>query len=471
MIRTLRTLRFAPLASFLTMTAACGGATLGSGTAAHGCSPGGNNENQHVVGDQPGGVKLSLGEIAVSPDGAYVIFQGDGRLSVGWPTLGVVEDLPLTQPTSLAFSKKRDVIYVGSAKDGALHAIDVKTKTELWATPIQADATGLDGPWATLRIESSADDTRLVATGTTHVSLYDAATGKSLAEQDVTDSIVDVALLPDSARALVVTHETWSDGPNPLPNSKVTVLSLTDGKTRAFDVPNCASTLAVTPDGTRAFLSPTSCKFDPISLLDLTKDTEGWVRNLPGFGPLAMAKDGATAIAFVDTHNLDETLFLNPGQIPAHGAGDPEYYIMTLDTKTLAFELTVVGDTLPRYTLTPDGDVLLVDAAESTTTPLRLFDTKTHTFREVVGPRVRLDNFVIASDARHVYAIEVDLFDVDVQASVASTIDLPFQPTNINIAPDDQTLYLRSSASDICVFSLKTRECTATFSGATVATK
>lgn len=101
---------------------------------------------------------------------------------------------------------------------------------------------------------------------------------------------------------------------------------------------------------------------------------------------------------------------------------------------------------------------------------LRLFDTKTHAFREVLGSLVRLDNFVISSDARHVYAIQTQLFDVDVQASVSSTIELPFKPTNLNIAPDDQTLYLRSSASDICVFSLKTRECTANFTGATVTT-
>src|SRR4029078_8758241 len=99
---------------------------------------------------------------------------------------------------------------------------------------------------------------------------------------------------PDGRRALVVTHEAWSSDKIPLPTSKVTVLALSDGKTHAFDVPNCASTLAITPDGTRAFLSPTSCQLDPVSLLDLTQDTEAWVRNLPGFGPLAMAKDGAT---------------------------------------------------------------------------------------------------------------------------------------------------------------------------------
>jgi hypothetical protein len=114
--------------------------------------------------------------------------------------------------------------------------------------------------------------------------------------------------------------------------------------------------------------------------------------------------------------------------------------------------------------------VLLVDAVGAEETPLRLFDTKTHTFRGVLGSNLRLDNFVISSDALHVYALWSGLIDIDVQASLAQPIELPFIPLNINIAPDDQTLFLRSSPSEICVFSLKTRECATTFSGAVVTT-
>jgi outer membrane protein assembly factor BamB len=459
-----RKLSFAPLLGSLSMLVACTGVGVGSGATSSGCAPGGANENQHVVGDQPGGVKLGLGEIAVAPDGSYVIFEGEGRLSVGWPASGLVEDLPITQPTKLAFSKKRDVVYVGSNEDSKLHAVDVRTKKELWASPLDTSDT------FNFRIESSDDDTRLVASGLSHFTLLDAATGASVAEQDFEQPIVDVALPSTGARALVVTQETWSSDATPLPTAKVAVVALSDGKTSAFDVPNCASRLAVTPDGTRAFLSPTSCNKDPVSLLDLTPGAELWVKNLPGFGPLAMAQDGASAIAFLDTHNLDETLFDDPKLIPPHGAGDPQYYIMTLDTKSLAYQFTVVGDTLPRYALTPDGNVLLVDSANSVETPLRLFDTKAHTFRAVVGVNVRLDNFVISSDALHVYALGLGLVDIDVQASFAEAIQLPFKPLNINIAPDDQTLYLRSSPSEVCVFSLKARECATTFSGAVVTT-
>jgi hypothetical protein len=458
----IRTLKLAPLLGLLSTLAACGGLSVGTGAASSGCGgPGGANENQHVVGDQPGGVKLGLGEIAVAPDGSYVIFEGEGRLSVGWPASGVVEDLPISKATKLAFSKKRDVVYVGSDDDFKLHAIDVKRKTELWASPLDTiDAEAF-------RIETSDDDTRVLTAGANHLALRDAATGESVAEQVFEQAIVDIALPTTGARALVVTQESWP-ADEAQPTANVAVVSLSDGKRSDFTVPNCASKLTVTPDGARAFLSPTLCNKDPISLIDLTPGAEAWVKNLPGFGPLAMAQDGTSAVAFVDAFNVDESLFINPQQIPPHGMNDPHYYIMTLDTKSLAYELTAVGDTLPRYALTPDGNVLLVDAVYSAADQLRLFDTKAHTFREVQGPAVLLNNYVISSDARHVYALWQGLVDIDVQASVAEPIPLAFTPLNINIAPDNQTLFLRSSASEVCVFSVKSQECAATFSGAVV---
>lgn len=459
----IRNLSFASLLGSLSMLVACTSVSVGTGATSSGCGPGGANENQHVVGDQPGGVKLELGEIAVAPDGSYVIFEGEGRLSVGWPATGLVEDLPVGKATKLAFSKKRDVVYVGSNEDFKLHAVDVRAKKELWASPFDSEDA------AAFRIESSDDDTRVITAGLNHLTLHDAATGASLAEQDFEQPIVDIALPSTGARALVVTQETWSGDAAPLPTSKVAVIALGDGKMRGFDVPNCASRLAVTPDGARAFLSPTTCSKDPVSLLDLTPGAEGWVKNLPGFGPLAMAQDGTSAIAFLDTFNVDAALFDDPKLIPPNGVNDPRYYIMTLDTKSLAYQFTAVGNTLPRYALTPDGNVLLVDTASKELAPLRLFDTKTHAFREVLGSSVQLDNFVISSDALHVYALWPGLVDIDVQASTAQSISLPFIPLNINIAPDDQTLYLRSSPSEVCVFSLKTRECGKTFSGAVVA--
>ena len=195
------------------------------------------------------------------------------------------------------------------------------------------------------------------------------------------------------------------------------------------------------------------------------------MKNLPGFGPLALGADGATAVAFLDTQNLDKTLFDDPKQIPPHAMGDTRYYIMTLDTVSLAYEFTKVGDTLPRYALTPDGNVLLVDSTQSAAEPLRLFDTKQHSFRPVAGPAVKLDNFVVSSDASHVFALAPELVDIDVPAAEATIVLVPFVATNLNLSPDDQTLFLRKSPTEICVFSLETRECKATFTGDLLASK
>jgi outer membrane protein assembly factor BamB len=455
----IRSLRLSPLFGLLTTTAACTGVSLGTGSTSSGCGPGGANTNQHSVGDQPGGVQLQAGDIAVAPSGDYVIFQGKDSLAVGFPDTGKVDQLAVAQPTTLAFSKKRDVVYVGSAKDLNIHAIDVKTRKELWATPAPETEANY------LRLESSGDDTRLLAVGLGHVTLIDAGTGKAISDQDMGTFIVDARILPDSGRALVVLSQSWSQDPTPLPTTPIKVIEMSDGKSHDFSVPNCASTLAITPDGKKAFLSPTSCNKDPVSLLDLTAGAESWVKNLPGFGPLVVGPDGATAVAFLDTQNLDESLFDDKSQIPPHAMGDTRYYIMTLDTETLKYELTSVGDALPRYALTPDGEVLLVDSTNEVDATLRLFDTKLHTFRDVKGAAVKLDNFVISSDAKHVFALAPELVDIDVPASVATPIVVPFVPTNINISADDQTLFLRHSPTEICIFSLEKRACRATFTG------
>ena len=83
-------------------------------------------------------------------------FRSATWLAVGFPSSGEVEALSLERPTRLAFSKKRSIVYVGSAKDKSLHAIDVQTRKELWATPVN------EVEQTYFRLESSNDDSRLL---------------------------------------------------------------------------------------------------------------------------------------------------------------------------------------------------------------------------------------------------------------------------------------------------------------------
>lgn len=455
-----RTSFFAPLYSFLLLTAACTGTTITTGTTVSSCGSPGANMNEHDTGNEPGGISLDLGEVAVAPSGAFVIFKSQSDLLVGWPGDGSVDQLGVRAPTKLAFSGKSTLVYVGSSADNRLHAVDVALDDELWSAPIPASLLG------DLRLSIAGDDSRIIVSAGSRLDVLDALTGASIASLTFDRDIVDARILPGDTHALVVTRETWAaDGITP--SSALSLISLTDGTTTDFEVPNCASALAITPDGRRAFLSPSFCNKDPISVIDLTPGQEGWMRNLPGFGPLALGPRGATAVAFLDAQNIDTTLFDDPSQIPPHGPTDTRYHIMTLDTKTLTYTFTPWGDIIPRYQLTPDGKSLLVDAPISGDSALRVFDTKDHLFRSVTGAPVSLDNFVLTDDSAHVYALTSGLVDVDIASGTASSLDTAgTTPLNINTSPDGQKLYLRESSDVICIYDIASQDCDNLFVGA-----
>jgi hypothetical protein len=138
---------------------------------------------------------------------------------------------------------------------------------------------------------------------------------------------------------------------------------------------------------------------------------------------------------------------------------------MLVDQETLHYEFAPVGDQLPRFAVTPDGNVLMVDAASTfNNLPARLFDVQTHGWKFIDGAPLFLDDFVISSDSRHAYVIETHfydgLYDLDIGGSRSSALPLPFLPTAINITPDDGALFLRKNDSVVCVYSLETRTCT-----------
>lgn len=140
------------------------------------------------------------------------------------------------------------------------------------------------------------------------------------------------------------------------------------------------------------------------------------------------------------------------------------FHLMLIDTTTLKYEFAEAGDHLPRFAITPDGNVLLVDSSWTADVPARLFDVTSGTWKFIDGAPLLLDNFVITSDSLHAYVIESHffdgLYDLDIQNGRSAEISLPFAPTNINISASDKTLYLRKDDGNVCVFSLATKSCT-----------
>jgi hypothetical protein len=412
------------------------------------CGEGGKNVNQRGVGDQPGGVKLGIGDIAVAPVGDYVLFKRDQELAVGWIESGAIQSLPVVEPTRLAFSKQRPAIYVGSEASNELVAVDVVARTQLWRTPIT------DARTDALRLESSRDDRFVLAANANRVVAFDAATGAARVDRAIELGVVDVEILPDSQRAVVVEQHAW-DGD--APSTRVTIIELESSHARSFSVPNCAADIVVSRDGAHAFLAPTNCAKDPVSVIDLTPGQEHFGRNLPGFGPVAMAPGGITAVAFLDRLDADASLFDDPSLLPDENS--KRYHLMLIDSGSLKYDFVEVGDELPRFAVTPDGNVLLVDSSYIVDERLRLLDVPSRTFVDLSGPEVTLDNFVLSSDSRHAYLLQAGLFDVDIPAAEARSISTSFTPANINISADDRHLFLRRNDSEICVFELASGSC------------
>lgn len=412
------------------------------------CKQGGANANQKSVGDEPGGVKLGVGDIAVAPFGNYVVFRRDDGLAVGHVENGVMLPLPVANPTRLAFSKARPVIYVGNGDTSQIVAVDTDSRQALWSAHVDDTST------ETLRLSSSRDDAHVVATTTNTVAILNAQTGHEDARLSFQRPIVDVALLPDSSRALVVEAHEW-DGDTP--NTRVTAIDLKTHGRVEMNVPNCSDRIAIGGDSKRAFLAPTTCQRDPVSVIDLTPGSEHFQRNLPGFGPVALAPGGTLGVAFVDATMVDLSLYDDPSQAPA--ADGVRYHLMLLDTGSLKYELTPVGDDLPRFAVTPDGNVLLVDSAYGSDGTTRLFDVASRSFKTIQGPKFMLNTFALSSDGKHAYVLYPGLLNVDIGAASAGEIDPGFMPTNLNISADDQLLFLRKNEQEICIWNLAAGNC------------
>jgi hypothetical protein len=412
------------------------------------CREGGANANQKGVGDEPGGVKLGVGDIAVAPFGNYVVFRRDDGLAVGHVENGVMLPLPVENPTRLAFSKARTAIYVGNGNTSEIVAVDVDARQVLWRSVVANTHT------ESLRLASTRDDAFVVAASPTKVEILDAQTGAKTADIAFGKPIVDVALLPDSTRALVVeAHEFDGD----LPTTRVTSIDLKTHVRTELNVPNCSDRIVIAGDSKRALLAPTTCQRDPVSVIDLTPGSEHFERNLPGFGPVALAPDGTLGVAFLDAQNSAPELFDDASQVPNEDG--VRYHLMLLDTGNLKYEITPVGEELPRFAVTPDGNVLLVDATYGAEEGTRLFDVQSRSFKLIQGPKFLLNSFALSSDSQHAYALYPGLLDVDLGAASANAIDPGFTPKNLNISADDQLLFLRKNDQEICIWNLAQGKC------------
>ncbi len=421
---------------------------LGSGNV------GGANTGGHAPGSGDEGVFLGSGEIAVSPSGLYFLSKKGDQIVIGTletRAYEVVAGLPTADV--LAFwsrARGEGFFLAGSTPSGdRVVSYDLASRSVQWSIP---------SPVAYPHMKANEKDGSLVVWSDEALFVLDPDTGAKRGSLTPDRAIRDVDLR-DLNDEIIVTTDTWWDGANDaaMPFTTVQVLrSLDAGVTCQITAPNCADEFVVARGGTRAFLAPTWCSRDPVSVLDL--ENCQLEKQLPGFGPVALSQSGNTAVAFLDRDTTDPTA---PAMPPEVAQSDSRYHLMFINVGSLAYGTLAVGDELPRYAVTPDGKMLLVDAFLSENN-VRILDIETRSLRTVQGAYVLLDDYVMLPDSQHVYGIQQGLFELDVATAMARTIGLSFTPEGINMTPDGDTLLLRDRDELVHLFDVQTQVVTGT---------
>jgi DNA-binding beta-propeller fold protein YncE len=298
----------------------------------------------------------------------------------------------------------------------------------------------------------SEHDGRVVLWAADWLGVYEPGAGAFAGSFAPNEAIRDVDLRHDTGQ-LIVTGDTVWQGDTPF--TTVYVRKPEDASTICqVQVPNCADELVLRPDGARAFLAPTFCAKDPVSVIDLSSCS--FEKNLPGFGPVALSQNGQTAVAFIDVANDDPTAPPLPEEVKK---SDSRYHLMMIDVDTLEFDTLAVGSELPRYAVTPDGQMLLVDAFMSENN-VRILDIDMRSLRTIEGAYVLLENFVMHPNSRQVFGLYQGLFEIDVPAAKSRTIGLSFTPDSINMLPSGDTLLLKDRDSRIHMFDVASERVT-----------
>jgi hypothetical protein len=436
---------------------------------------GGSNANDRSNGGTQGETLLT-GAMIVSPDGKYIVAQRNQTsvlVNVGNRT---AHELP-TQIDRFVFAKAGERGFAVLSDHVTVVAYDLKTEAELWRSqPSFEAATGVT-------LEKLSDDDGILILGDQdRLLLLNAQSGKAAGSVTVGSVPTELSLVPGTKDALVLGSTRWSDHK---PQTDFVEVNLETQVSNTIVIPNCSAPIVVNPGATRAFVSPTFCEEgtssnasqwtnpDPVSVVDLLPDSPTFVKNLPGFGPVAMDSQGQRVVAYLDIERMDASMFDDKAKVPS--LTGPRYHILTIDPVTLTYDLAPVGDVLPRFVLAKDGHTLIVDATVqlirgeakvqatidtngnftadiklfgSISSLLGQFDTLTQQYQSLSGAAASLDRFVQLGDAINVYTLKMtadglggDLYHIDLSAKAATSLGLSLR--DIGLLADAKTLVLR----------------------------
>ena len=423
------------------------------------------------------GERLLTGDMIVSPSGGYAVLQRNSVSVVVDVAAGKAHDLPFQVDRFVFASQSTTGFAIDPA--GAVVAFDLATLQVQWRTAMTTSDA--------LLFQLSPDDRALVVARGDRVVALDATTGTTRGDVAVTSKPTNLAFTPSSSRVVVVGTTRWTEHKPATALTSIELGAAAAVRSSAIDIPNCEAPLTLLPDGSRGFLSPTYCEEsvpanvqktwsnpDPVSVIDIGATAASpltFVKNLPGFGPVALNGRADKVVAYLDTKRIDAAMFEDRSLIPGKDA-DP-YHLLAIDPRTLKLSLFPIGHELPRFAMSIDGRGLLVDASVHTfraevkasvtlgpdgitasasgvfgsDAPFGYFDLDAGRFTAFEGPQVGLDRFVQTTDG-HVYALRTrsdglggDLFGVDVTHH--TTVDLGLSLRDIGVMADRRTLLLR----------------------------
>ncbi len=417
---------------------------------------GGLNQNLQGAGNQDDGVSIGKGDLAIDPLGTYFLSRvGTRLLRANVHNQGAVLLKAIEDPDRVVFGQPgRIYVTVDSEKGDKLLAYDVVTQQTLWNHDIdvQSGSTTNHGTLAYPRLNITDDNQHIVVTSPREVTIIRTKDGGVVRRERFGKIVVDLDIAPGLDNVIVTLDHKWRDDD---PQTQIVEVPMgPNGDITTIKVENCSSELAVSPDGKYAFLAPTNCAKDPVSVIDLEGDT--FVKNLPGFGPVALAPDGATMVAFIDSEAVDDSLFDDRAQIPNH---HDRYHLMLIDTGSLEFDTIPVGETIPRYALTRDGKMVLVDSPTwFEDGRIRVLDMEAMELTAVEGPDVRLENWVMSQDSSRLFVLDGGLFDLNVPGATVESVPLKFRPTNLNLTADDALLLLRETDNRVWLYDTDAAE-------------
>lgn len=264
-------------------------------------------------------------------------------------------------------------------------------------------------------------------------------------------AVRDIDLSPVDGDVLF-TYSTWAGG---TPLATVEFYSPVQKKVLSkASFQNCADELVIAEDKLLGILSPTQCSRDPISIIDLEK--RSFVKTLPGFGPVVLARDGTTAIGFTRRQEMEQ-------QWGYHDQ-DTKVGLIVVNLNTLEWTVMEHGDVEPAYTVSPDGKSLYLyhETLESEMddeghlhyyhqmSDMEMVDLTDFSTHPIAASGLGLERFVWTGDGKEMFFLSGSkLFRLKAGAAQADQVPLPVSPELINIRPQGDFLVLGEADAPI----------------------